>query len=259
MLPSLFVAHGSPMLAVEDNVYSRFLQQLGAQLPRPRAIVLFSAHWESRVQKLTANPVHAMMYDFWGFPDALYQIVYKAMGDAALAQEIGALLTQAGVTVESTLTRGLDHGAWVVLRRMFPAADVPVIAMSVDPHLSPREQYALGQALVSLRAQDVLVIGSGGSVHNLRAVSFDDPEKVDDFAVGFDHWLEERLLTWDLDALVDYAALAPFASMAVPPGGNEHFVPLFYALGAADDSRRATLLHRSYQYGSLSHSVWQFG
>ncbi|MCY0877152.1 MAG: class III extradiol ring-cleavage dioxygenase [Firmicutes bacterium] len=259
MLPSLFIAHGSPMLAIEDNEYSQFLGQLHWAISRPRAIVLFSAHWLSLVQQVSASQKHTMMYDFGGFPQELYSIEYPASGDATLSQEIASLLGEAGVPCQLEAGRGLDHGAWVVLRRVFPDADIPVIAMSVNPRLKPEQQYAIGQALAALRSQDVLLIGSGGTVHNLRALAFSEPDKIDDWAVTFDDWITKALQVWDLKSLFSYAVQAPHASLAVPPGGNEHLVPLFYAMGAADHEQKATLLHRSYQFGNLSHTVWQFG
>jgi len=152
----------------------------------------------------------------------------------------------------------LDHGAWVVLRLLYPNADVPVIAMSVNPALTPEEQYKIGKSLAALRANDVLIIGSGGTVHNLRAVNFADNGQIDQWALEFDDWLAYHLHTWDTDSLFKYVSLAPNAQYAVPPYGNEHFVPIFYAMGAADDNKKAKLLHRSFRYGNLSHSVWQF-
>lgn len=259
MMPTLFIAHGAPLLAIEDNDYTQFLSQLGRTLPRPRAVVLFSAHWLSNAQKVSeVDGEYDTMYDFGGFPDALYQIRYPAKGDRQIAREIESLLADNGIPFETEPTRGLDHGAWVVLRLLYPDADIPVISMSVNPRLSPAEQYKIGQSLAALRAKDVLVIGSGGTVHNLRAVEW-QAQEANPWALEFDQWLEQQLTTWDVDALFQYAALASHASLAVPPHGNEHFVPIFYAMGAADDARKATLLHRSYRYGNLSHSVWQFG
>lgn len=148
----------------------------------------------------------------------------------------------------------------MVLRLLYPNADIPVIAMSVNPDLSPEEQYKIGKSLTTLRENDILIVGSGGTVHNLRAVRFiDDNGQADQWALEFDDWLEHHLRNWNLNSLFKYHSLAPSADMAVPPYGQEHFIPLFYAMGAADDNKNATLLHRSYRYGNLSHSVWQFG
>jgi 4,5-DOPA dioxygenase extradiol len=258
VIPSLFIAHGAPLLAIENNEYTQFLSQLGQSMPRPKAIVLFSAHWVTRVQKVSEVQEYDTIYDFGGFPDELYQIRYPAKGDQHIAHEVETLFAGNGIPLRVETERGLDHGAWIVLRLLYPNADIPVISMSVNPRLSPKEQYEIGQALTSLREQDILVIGSGGTVHNLREIQFQQ-SVVDDKALQFDQWLEKHLKDWDLDSLYQYEVLAPNVNFAVPPHGNEHFVPIFYAMGAADDVRRAALLHRSYRYGNLSHSVWQFG
>lgn len=260
MIPSLFIAHGAPLLAIEDNEYTRFLEKLGADMPKPKAVVLFSAHWESSVQQVSDVSEFETIYDFGGFPRELYEIKYPAKGAKDITEEIINLFTNDKVPFEVNTSRGLDHGAWVVLRMLYPNADIPVVSMSVNAHLSPEEQYKIGRSLSSLRQQDVLIIGSGGTVHNLRAVGWDRDGKVNDqWAVDFDEWIERHLLSWDTKNLFNYYDLAPNAEFAVPRYGKEHFIPLFYAMGAADDVQKAALLHRSYRYGNLSHSVWQFG
>ncbi len=256
MMPSLFIAHGAPTLALEEHAYTRALQVLSRQLPRPRAVVLFSAHWESPVQLVSGAQQHSLIYDFYGFPDEMYQLTYPAKGDADVTAQIRRLFTDAGIACEIDDRRGLDHGAWVVLRLLYPDAAIPVVALSVNPMLPPREQYRIGRALAPLRQQDILIIGSGGTVHNLRRIGWNSTT-ADDWAVQFDDWIADRLQTWDLELLFEYEAQAPHAREAVPR--NEHFIPLFLAMGAADDNRKAALVHRSYQYGSLSLSCWQFG
>ncbi len=258
MIPSFFIAHGAPLLAIEDNEYTQFLRRLGQTLPQPKAVVLFSAHWESATQKVSEVDEYQTIHDFGGFPDALYQIQYPAKGSQAIAHDIEELFIKCGIPFEVETNRGLDHGAWVVLRLLYPNADIPVVAMSVNPRLQPEDQYNIGKALSALREKDVLIMGSGGTVHNLRALVWQE-NVIQEWAFGFDEWLERQLKTWDLDVLFKYESQAPNARLAVPPYGNEHFIPIFYAMGAADDARKATLLHRSYRYGSLSHSVWQFG
>jgi 4,5-DOPA dioxygenase extradiol len=259
MLPSLFIAHGAPLLAIENNDYTQFLTQLGQNLPRPKAVVLFSAHWESKDQKVSKVDQYSTIYDFGGFDPALYSIQYPARGNYDIAMEIEDLFTQNGITFEAETTRGLDHGAWVILRLLYPNADIPVISMSVNPNLSPEEQYKIGKALSILRANDILIIGSGGTVHNLRVLKWDDNGQADQWALQFDNWLGHHLENWDLQSLFKYNSMAPNAEFAVPPYGKEHFIPIFYAMGAADNNPKATLLHRTYRYGNLSHSVWQFG
>ncbi|VEF49886.1 extradiol ring-cleavage dioxygenase class III protein subunit B [Bacillus freudenreichii] len=260
MLPSFFIAHGAPLLAIEDNEYTQFLNHLGKQLPRPKAIVLFSAHWESPVQKVSAVDNYSTIYDFGGFPEALYTIQYPAKGSKEVSKEIEKSFVEHGVPYEVDKERGLDHGAWVVLRLLYPEADIPVISMSVNPQLSPVEQYKIGKSISKLREKDILIIGSGGTVHNLGALKMGTGiGQIDDWALDFDLWLERQLNNWDLESLFNYQSAAPSSSLAVPPYGNEHFIPIFYAMGAADDHQKAALVHRSYRYGNLSHSVWQFG
>lgn len=258
MMPSLFIAHGAPLLAIEDNEYTQFLSQLGQNLPKPKAIILFSAHWEAPTQLVSDVPDYSMIYDFYGFPDEMYQIEYPAKGNQEITKEIQELFEKQDVPFDIDTRRGLDHGAWVVLRLLYPNADIPVIAMSVNQNLTPEQQYKIGQSLSVLREKDVLVIGSGGTVHNLRAVNWSANE-ADQWALNFDNWIAENLKNWNTESLFNYYQLAPNAELAVPPYGKEHFVPLFYAMGAADNERKASLLHRSYRYGNLSHSVWQFG
>ncbi|MFK2825774.1 class III extradiol ring-cleavage dioxygenase [Bacillus sp. B190/17] len=260
MMPAFFIAHGAPLLAIEENMYTRFLNQLGKEWPSPKAVVLFSAHWESAVQKVSEVDEYKTIYDFGGFPEALYRIQYPAKGQKEITKEIEELFTKHGITYEVETSRGLDHGAWIVLKMLYPNADVPVIAMSVNPRLTPEEQYKVGKSLAALREKDILMIGSGGTVHNLGALRMvTDDGEVDDWALEFDRWLEKHLKSWDLEALFNYNTLAPAASLAVPPYGNEHFIPIFYAMGAAHNQPTAALIHRSYRYGNLSHSVWQFG
>ncbi len=260
MLPSLFVAHGAPLLAIEDNEYTQFLEQLGTKWPKPKAVVLFSAHWESRTQKVSKVDEFETIYDFGGFPEELYRIKYPAKGEHSVTKEIEECFVSQGIPYDVDTKRGLDHGAWVVLKMIYPNADIPVISMSVNPNLTPMEQYQIGKSLQNVRKKDMLIIGSGGTVHNLGALKmWSDDGAIDPWAQEFDIWLEHHLTNWDLDALFNYHSLAPSAELAVPPFGREHFIPIFYAMGAADDEKSATLLHRSFRYGNLSHSVWQFG
>lgn len=256
MIPSYFIAHGAPSLALEQNEYTAFLKQLASELSKPRAIVLFSAHWESREQQIAGAESYDTIYDFSGFQKELYEVQYPASGDSAIASEIQDLFRQENIAAGIDTVRGLDHGAWVVLRLLYPAADIPVIALSVNRHLSNAEQYRMGKALSSLREKHILMIGSGGTVHNLRRLEWGGSSRVNDWALQFDSWLEDKLTAWDLEALFQYDRLAPFAREAVPT--PEHFIPLLLAMGTGDPNRRASLSHRSYQYGSLSLSCWKF-
>lgn len=256
VLPTLFVAHGTPALVTEQSKYTRLLRVLAEKLPKPRAIIVISAHWSSPVQRVSTALQYRTVHDFFGFPEELYRIEYPARGDIAVAMQARELLMQEGVACETEDARGLDHGAWSVLRVMYPEADVPVVAMSVNPKLVPEEQYRIGKALGALREQDVLIIGSGGTVHNLNELDWSH-RSVSDWALEFDEWLAEQLETWHLDALFHYEARAPHGKKAVPT--TEHFFPLLIAAGAADRGKKARLLHREYQYGTLSLSCWMMG
>lgn len=184
MMPSLFIAHGSPLLAIENNDYTKYLYQLGQNLTRPKAVVLFSAHWESKVQQVSRVDQYTTIYDFGGFDPHLYTIQYPARGNDDIAKEIEDLFTKNGISFENDTTRGLDHGTWVVLRMLYPNADIPVISMSVNPNLTPDEQYNIGKSLSELREMDILIIASGGTVHNLKALKWADNGEVDSSASG---------------------------------------------------------------------------
>lgn len=256
MLPSFFIAHGAPSLAIEQHAYTEFLQKLAKSIPAPKAIVLFSAHWESPVQKISSAIHLETIYDFSGFSEKLYDIKYPAKGDLTLSLHIQRLFQEEGIRCELDDERGLDHGAWAPLHIMYPDAQIPVVALSVNPRLTAEEHYRIGAALGTLREEDVLILGSGGTVHNLRRLDRNNPVP-QVWAVEFDEWLAEQLETWNLDALVRYDERAPNAREAVPT--PEHFVPLLLALGTADTTRRAKLLHHSFQMGTLSLSCWMFG
>jgi 4,5-DOPA dioxygenase extradiol len=255
MIPSYFFAHGAPSLVLEENDYTDMLKKFAANSPSPKAIVLFSAHWEEPVQTVSAVETYGTIYDFSGFQDELYRMTYPAKGDRALSEQIRSLFAQNGIESALDEKRGLDHGAWAVLKLLYPNADIPVVALSVNRHLSNEQQYKIGQALSELREQDVMIIGSGGTVHNLWMLDW-RAQGISEWADSFDNWIQSKLEAWDTEAMFRYRELAPHAREAVPT--SEHFIPLLLAMGAGDKNREAKLLHRSYQYGSLSLSCWQF-
>jgi 4,5-DOPA dioxygenase extradiol len=251
----LFLAHGSPMNAIEDKEYTRFLEQFGKTL-QPKAIIIFTAHWESDVLTISSlDQVYETIYDFYGFPDELYQIQYPAKGSTKLADMIETKFQKQGITVKKDTKRGLDHGSWTLLHRLFPKADVPVIQISVNPFLLPEQQFEIGKALRGLGKENILIIGSGVTVHNLRIIKWGQttPEP---WAVEFDEWLIEKIEKNDLQALFNYEKEAPHAQMAVPRA--EHFVPLFIAMGSADTLEDAKVIFRNYEYGTLSNLCLQF-
>ncbi|MES2149483.1 MAG: class III extradiol ring-cleavage dioxygenase [Pseudomonadota bacterium] len=257
-LPTLFISHGSPMLAIHDSPASRFLRQLGASLARPRAILIVSAHWEragTPAASLAALP--ETIHDFSGFPPALFQLGYPAPGAPDCAERACALLEAAGWEVERSPTRGLDHGAWVPLRLMYPAADIPVAQLSLLRGATPARHAQMGAALASLRDEGVLVIGSGSLTHNLYEIAGPDLDaEVPAWVSQFDAWMHDALAAGRREALLDYRARAPSAARNHPT--EEHLLPLFVALGAAGDEAKARRLHASYEYGVLAMDVYAF-
>jgi 4,5-DOPA dioxygenase extradiol len=257
MLPSLFISHGSPMLALRPSPARDFLAGLGAQLKQPKAIVIASGHWETEAPEVSAVSINDTIHDFYGFPAALYAIRYPAPGSPALAERIAGLLRQSGLAVEIDHERGLDHGAWVPLSLMYPGHDIPVLQLALQSWLGPPHHLQLGQAIASLREQDVLVIGSGSFTHNLarpRAAEQDAPPPPD--IVAFAEWMHAALTEHRVDDLVDYRRLAPFAAVQHPT--EEHLLPLFVALGAGGDRARATRLHASTTWGTLRMDAYSF-
>nr|WP_245339162.1 class III extradiol ring-cleavage dioxygenase [Paenibacillus shirakamiensis] len=258
----MFVAHGSPALALEDTKYTRFLHRLGKSLPTPSAIAIFSAHWDDAEQLFTTRDdlnegSLKTLHDFYGFPEALYQIKYPAADAPVVEESIGSLFRLGNLPYRKVSNRGLDHGAWIVLRAMYPEGNIPVIELSIDSKRSPAEQYQIGQMLQSLREQNVLILGSGGTVHNLRKL--EQGSEPASWATEFDTWIAEQLASWRLPSLYHYEKNAPHALSAVPTYAQEHLAPLFYAMGTADEERKAYRLFQDYAYSSLSLSCWQFG
>ena len=260
-LPTLFVSHGSPTVAVDPTPAHRFLRSLGRRLPRPRAILCVSAHWETEVAAVTAAARPETIHDFAGFPEALYALRYPAPGDPALAETVVARLGAAGIDARPDPARGLDHGAWIPLLLIFPEADIPVLQLSVQPAAGTDHQLALGRALAPLREEGVLVLGSGAVTHNLadalgrlRAGATATSDPAPDWAVAFDGWVAETVERGDLAALAAYRARAPFAATAHPT--EEHFLPLLVA--AAAGGGRGRRLHGSFEFGSVGMAAFAF-
>ncbi len=259
MLPSLFLSHGSPMLALMQSSARDFLAGLGATLPRPAAIVIASAHWETARPAVNAVSENATIHDFYGFPPPLYALRYPAPGSAAVAARVAALLEAAGLGCEVDPARGLDHGAWVPLLLMYPAHDIPVVELSVQARQGPLHHLRLGEALAPLRAEGVLVIGSGAFTHDLRRMRRGDRETEDaapDVA-AFAEWMWAALAAGRVDDVLDYRRHAPFGAAQHPT--EEHLLPLFVAWGAGGVDAPARRLHASTNYGVLRMDAFAFG
>jgi len=265
-LPSLFVSHGSPMIALEPGDAGAFMRRLGprfdATFGRPRAIVSVSAHTAARMPVLLAAARHEAIYDFGGFDPKLKTLRYDAPGAPALAPRVTALLGAAGIAVQTLPEGGLDHGAWTALRYIYPDADIPVLPLAFVPSRSPQEQFALGAALAPLREQGVLVLGTGSITHNLRRVfagglraAPDQPEIAE--SAGFRGWMRARSAERDWNALFDYRRLAPHAVDMHPT--DEHLLPWFVAAGAGGRDATPQRLHDSVTFGSLAMDAYAFG
>ncbi|WP_019634223.1 dioxygenase [Actinomadura atramentaria] len=227
-MPVLYLSHGAPPLA-DDAVWTRELAAWSAELPRPSSILVVSAHWEDAPTTVSATRAVPLVYDFWGFPEHYYRVRYDAPGAPGLADEVAALVP--GLRRDET--RGLDHGAYVPLVEMFPAADVPVLQLSM-PTLDPERLFALGRSLAPLRDQGVLIVGSGFTTHNLRGLDPDPAAPPPAWSAEFDAWTERAVTGGDVDAVLDFRRKAPAAHLAHPR--TEHFAPLFVTLGATADA-----------------------
>ena len=255
MLPSVFISHGSPMHALQPGPAGEAWAALGRKLPGPRALVIASAHWETNIPMLTGNARPETIHDFSGFPEPLYRLRYQPPGAPALADRAAALLQGAGLAPAGAPARGLDHGAWVPLRSIYPKADVPVTQLAIQPRRDARWHFRVGEALALLRRENILILASGGAVHNLSDLSREGGA-TPAWARAFDDWLAEKLAAGDTEAVLDWEK-APEARRAHP--SEDHFLPIFVAMGAAGRGTRAERIHRGFELGSLSLAAFQFG
>jgi len=261
-MPALFLSHGSPDTVIADTQAADWLRHLAEQLPRPRAIVVASAHFEvSGGVAVSADPKPETIHDFGGFAPELYAMRYPAPGEPELARRIASDLQAVGFAARAVDKRGFDHGVWVPLKLIYPEADIPVISVSVDPRQGPEHHFRLGQALAGLGADGVLVIGSGSFTHNLGEAfkalrTGNRTAAVPQWVRDFTGWMNDHLATHDLEALLDYRKSAPFAVENHPT--DEHLLPLYVALGAAGEAGTASLIHDSAEFGVLAMSMWRF-
>jgi 4,5-DOPA dioxygenase extradiol len=255
-MPVMFVSHGAPTLPFDDIPARAFLIELARKAPRPSAILVASAHWETDRPSLTASASPQTIHDFFGFPKSLYDLSYDAPGAPELAERAGMLLRQTGYDPVLDADRGRDHGVWVPMMLAYPLADVPVVQISLLRRQSTHAHVALGEALAPLRDEGVLIVGSGGAIHNLRQLEWTGGA-TPRWATDFQDWLDQQLAAGNVDALIAYRTMIDAAMMAHP--SEDHFLPLLVALGAAKDKPCAAKLHGSFQYGSLSLAAYGWG
>lgn len=259
-LPALFLSHGSPMILVEPSPARDFLTTLGTRFPDIKAIVVISAHHDTREAIVTASVRPETIHDFGrGFPQALFDARYPAPGDPALAERIGTLLRDAGMPATLDPSRGMDHGAWVPLMLGWPEADLPVVQLSISSQHPPAWHHAIGRALAPLRQEGVLIVGSGSLTHNLRAIfaeGRDHDAAVPDWVSQFADWVHDRAAAGDEAALLDAIERAPHGHLNHPT--PDHLLPFFAAMGAGGARLTAERLHQSYTYGVLAMDAYAF-
>jgi len=257
-MPVLFVGHGSPMNAIGENEFVQNWRELGKTLPRPKAILCISAHWETRGTFVTAMPKPPTIHDFGGFPKALFDVQYPAPGSPEFAKETKRIVTKTEIGLDEKW--GLDHGAWSVIKNIYPLADVPVFEMSLDYYQSPQYHYDLAKELASLREKGVLIIGSGNIVHNLRMAAWDkvdEPEYGFDWAIQANDTFKQLILANKHKELINFSALGKEVQMAIPT--SEHYLPLIYTLALKKEDEPVTFFNDKAVMGSLTMTSVKIG
>lgn len=246
--PALFIAHGSPMNAIMDNEYTKRLNKLGEELGKPKAIMVISAHWYINDTFITAQDSPKEIYDFYGFPEELYKVKYSTSGADKYIKMAFEELKNYNVKLSNTW--GLDHGAWSVLRHIFPKADVPVFQLSLNALKNEEYHYNLGKKLVKLREQGILVLGSGNIVHNLRQMKYNENDEPYKWAVDFDKFIADAIINDDHDKLINYKNYGQSALLSVPT--DEHFLPLLYVAALKEEKDEVEFIFEGIENGSLS-------
>ncbi|KAF0109855.1 MAG: extradiol ring-cleavage dioxygenase class III protein subunit B [Chloroflexi bacterium] len=254
-MPVLFIGHGSPMNAIEDNEFNRTWRMIGASLPRPKAILSISAHWETRGTFVTGDSKPRTIHDFMGFPQELLDLEYPASGSDWLVELVKQTVTNSDVCVDRRWGWGLDHGTWSVLHPMYPQADIPVVQFSLDQTRKLNFHYALGQELRPLREEGVLILGSGNMVHNLRTAAPDD--SAFDWALEYDSKLKDWILKKDHESIIHYDKQGQAAALSV--NSAEHYIPLIYVLGASEKDEPIQFFCERVTAGSISMRCVQIG
>ncbi len=256
-LPTLFVPHGAPTFALQPGEAGEALVEYARRIGRPKAVLIVSAHWDTPIPTFGIVPRPETLHDFYGFPQQLYSIRYPAPGAVPLAMEARGLLEESGFEVALDPQRGLDHGAWIPLRLMYPDATVPVLTLSVQSHLGPAHHYRVGQALAPLRDAGVLVVGSGNLTHNLSHFhQLRGADSAPEYVTAFQHWVHDHLQSGDIPSLLGYRHLAPGAMQAHPT--DEHLLPFYVALGAAGTEFETEAVYSGVTFNMLAMDSYAF-
>ena len=256
-MPVLFLGHGSPMNAIEENEFVNGFRKVASEIEKPKVILCISAHWETRGTKITAMKNPRTIHDFGGFPEALHQVQYPAPGSPKFAQETKTLVKS--IPIELDYQWGLDHGAWSVVKQMYPDADIPVVQLSLDVRKNPREHYALAKEIKDLRKKGVLIIGSGNLVHNLGKVAWGklNENYGYDWAIEANEKMKHYILDNNHQALMNYSKEGKAFLLSIPT--PEHYLPLLYALGLKSEDDNITFFNDKYVAGSLSMTSLKIG
>ncbi len=257
-MPLLFIGHGSPMNAIEDNEFTAQWFNLGKQIPQPAAVLCISAHWLTRGTYVTAMEHPKTIHDFGGFPQALFNVEYPAPGNAVLAGQVKELIKTTNVGLDHDW--GLDHGTWSVVKRMYPEANIPVLQMSIDYHQSPQYHFDLAKELSAMRKKGILIIGSGNMVHNLRLVAFDkfnEPDYGFDWAHEINTTFKKHIAARNYKPLINYETLGPAAKLAIPT--PDHYYPMLYALGLVSNADDIEFFNDKAVAGSLTMTSFKAG
>jgi 4,5-DOPA dioxygenase extradiol len=252
-MPAIFVGHGSPMNAIEDNVYSKSWRDIAKRIPKPKAIISLSAHWFTKGTKIMNEEQPKTIYDMYGFPKELYEVIYNTPGSPILAKTSKELITK---ETEYDNSWGIDHGTWSVLTHMYPERDIPVFQISIDGSAPPEAHYQIGKELKSLRDCGVLIFGSGNIVHNLRLVDWNMANEGFDWAYEFDNYIYNNIMEKNHNNILKYKELGEVAKLAVPT--PDHFYPLLYVLGATSEEDRISSFNKSGELGSLTMTSYLF-
>ena len=255
-LPILFIGHGSPMNAIDDNQYTKTLNALGKSLPKPKAILVISAHWMTKGTWVTEMAKPKTIHDFYGFPKELFEVQYPAPGSPETAHLIREMITQPEIKGD-TENWGLDHGTWSVLRHLYPEANIPVLQLSLDISQPPEYHVQLGQQIAKLREKGVLILGSGNLVHNLRQIRWEPDAKPYEWAVEFDEWLKQKLISRDFKSVLNDFHNSNAGKLSIPT--LEHYFPIHYILGASNEKDELKFEFEEMQNGSISMRSFRLG
>lgn len=255
-LSTIFVSHGAPSLPFEDIPARSFLSDLGSKYGKFDAVLCISAHWQTARPKLNVVEINETIHDFYGFAPELYEIDYPAKGSPELAKHAQNLIKDAGIPCDLDLSRGIDHGAWIPMFLMYPDINMPVFQLSIQQNLDPLNHLELGHALESLKEDKVLILGSGGAVHPLGYAPLRPGAVTDEWAVEFNEWLKEAVITGDIESLIDYKNRSPYPERAHPY--PDHFMPLLTAMGAAGEGVTGKIIHDSWYWGDMGMGAYEF-